>query len=416
MNLIFKKIIGNKFIKGGVIFTIANIIVSFLNYLFNSLSAKALGPSGYGEIATLFAYLTIVSVPIGIVSTLIVQKLGNAGAGRAIYALSFDVWMRTRMRTWWFLFLLPILAIPLIPRLTNLSLVSAIGLSSIISISMITGVYLALIQGLQLFISSSVVSVIQTVIKLVGAVLVFWHYGDLSTIIFFLIVSSALAYLLARYRLDTLKHAFRTFKKIPFDDRIMHLICKKQTIIAVCSLIGITLVSNADIIFVKKFFSSYDAGLYGIWSLFAKIIMYATGPLISLLFIFFADSQQKRMHGKLLAFITGIFLLGIIFSFIVYQQYGTVLLGLIASSTYSPILRYLPLSALFGGLYSLATIYNNYFIAQNDKGALLNTFTVPLYIVSLFIFGHSLEGVVWVNILYSTFVVTASWVWLIMKK
>lgn len=411
-----KKIIGNKFVKGGVVFAIANIIISFLNYLFNSLSAKALGPSGYGEIATLFAYLTIVSVPIGIVSTLIVQKLGNAGAGRAIYALSFDVWVRTRMRTWWFLFLLPILAIPIIPRLTNLSLVSAIGLSSIISITMITGVYLALIQGLQLFISSSVVSVIQTVIKLVGAVLVFWNYGDLSTIIFFLIVSSALAYALARYRLHKLGQAFRTFKKIPFNDRIMHIIRKKQTIIAVCSLIGITLVGNADIIFVKKFFSPYDAGLYGAWSLFAKIIMYATGPLISLLFIFFADSQEKRKHGTLLILTTCIFLLGIVFSFIVYQQYGTILLGLITSTTYTPILRYLPLAAVFGGLYSLAIVYNNYFIALNSRGALLNILTVPLYIISLFLFGHTLEAVAWVNICYGTFIVIATWLWLLVQR
>jgi len=403
---------GNKFVKGGVVFTLANIFVSLFNYLFNSLSAKALGPQGYGEIAALFAYLTIVSVPLGIISTLIIQKLGSVGEKRAVYALSFDLWFRSRVRKWWFLFLLPILAIPIVPRITNLSLIASIGLSSIISITMLTGVYIALIQGLQLFTTFSLLSISQTLIKLIGALLVFWNLGTLSTIIFFLIVGNVTTYIFARMRIARLQTMFSAFTHLTFNKRIVHILQKKQTIIAVCSLISITLLSNADIIFVKKFFDPVDAGLYGVWSLFAKIIMYIAGPLISVLFIFFADSQEKRMHGKLLVAVTAIFLLGTLCSFAVYQLYGNSLLSLIANKTYSPVLMYLPMAALFGGLYGLITIYNNYFIAQNNKGALINTFTVPLYIVSLFLFGHSLEKVIWVNIYYGMFVVSITWIWL----
>ena len=411
-----KNFLGNKFVKGGVVFTLANIFVSLFNYLFNSLSAKALGPQGYGEIAALFAYLSIVSVPLGIISTLIIQKLGSVGETRAVYALSFDTWFRSRVRKWWFLFLLPILAIPIVPRITNLSLIASVGLSSIISITMLTGVYMALIQGLQLFISFSVLSIIQTLIKLIGAILVFWKLGNISTIIFFLVVGNVATYILARLRISSLQRAFTTCKHITFNKRIVHIMRRKQTIIAVCSLISIALLSNADIIFVKKFFSPADAGFYGVWSLFAKILIYIAGPLISVLFIFFADSQQKRTHGKLLTAITTIFLLGTAFSFVVYQQFGNVLLSLIANKSYSPVLNYLPMAALFGGLYGLITIYNNYFIAQNSKGALINTFTVPLYIVSLFIFGHTLQNVVWINIYYGAFVVITTWVWLFVQR
>ena len=68
-----KRIWSNEFYQGGIIFTLASFVTSFMNYLFNVFAARGLGPSGYGEITTMFSYIAISSTPLAVLTTTIIQ-------------------------------------------------------------------------------------------------------------------------------------------------------------------------------------------------------------------------------------------------------------------------------------------------------------------------------------------------------
>ncbi|PJC81260.1 hypothetical protein CO007_05560, partial [Candidatus Roizmanbacteria bacterium CG_4_8_14_3_um_filter_36_10] len=98
-----KSAFNNKFVKGGLFFTLANFLGGFLNYLFNSLSGKLLGPAKYSEITALFSYLTIFSLPITVITVDIIRRLGEKGKLRLSYFKMGEDWFWQRIYHWRYL-------------------------------------------------------------------------------------------------------------------------------------------------------------------------------------------------------------------------------------------------------------------------------------------------------------------------
>src|SRR3989344_3767766 len=96
------KIFFNRFFQGGMVLTTTNLILGFLNYLFNSLSGKLLGPAKYSEISALFSYLVIFGVPSAVIQTEIIRRLGNAGPDRFRLVKSWNEWYIKKIRKWKF--------------------------------------------------------------------------------------------------------------------------------------------------------------------------------------------------------------------------------------------------------------------------------------------------------------------------
>ena len=68
----------NEFLKGGLFLTTSAFITNFIYYLVNILTARGLGPTWYGEVNTLLSYTTIISVPLTVVSTIVIQKISSS--------------------------------------------------------------------------------------------------------------------------------------------------------------------------------------------------------------------------------------------------------------------------------------------------------------------------------------------------
>src|SRR3990167_10800062 len=92
MKRFINKLLINRFFQGGMVLTSTNLILGFLNYLFNSLSGKLLGPAKYSEISALFSYLVIFGVPSAVIQTEIIRRLGQAGTDRLKLVKSWNEW------------------------------------------------------------------------------------------------------------------------------------------------------------------------------------------------------------------------------------------------------------------------------------------------------------------------------------
>ena len=164
---------------------------------------------------------------------------------------------------------------------------------------------------------------------------------------------------------------------------------------------SIGLFSNIDIIYVKQMFSAEDAGIYSSWSLFAKIILYALGPLLGLSFIFFSNKKHEIYH-QIFFIVSFIFLtiLGLTGLF-VYGSYSQQIIKLFFGPKFIPVMPYLEWAALFGIVYVMLLFMNNYFLAKKSKQSYILAASLPFYCIVLFIWGKDIGQVMLINIFFS---------------
>src|SRR3989338_8017881 len=230
MKRFINKLLINRFFQGGMILTVTNFIVGFLNYLFNSFSGKLLGPEKYSEISALFSYLFIFAVPSSVIHSEIIRRLGYAGKNRFQLIKSWEEWYRKIIRKWNFLliFFVPFF-IFIIPPLTNLSLIYSFTLMILILTTFFSIFYTSTLLGLHLFFLYSIVLILSTLTKLIGPVLVYFGIDGATTIAVFIMLSSVILVIVSKINLE------RTLKKIKTryssNKKLYHLLFNRQIII-----------------------------------------------------------------------------------------------------------------------------------------------------------------------------------------
>jgi O-antigen/teichoic acid export membrane protein len=267
----------------------------------------------------------------------------------------------------------------------------------------LSSIYNSYFQGLKLFLLIAGISLVTAFLKMSGGVAVALHLGQLEVVLFFLIVSSLVSYLLSVYsfKKETRRIVHDTFPK----KRILHYLLSPQYIVTGISVAAMLALNNIDIIYVKKFFTAQEAGLYSSWSLFAKAIFYILGPLLGVSFIFFAHNKnQKDQRKSFLLSLLGLIILGVL-SFFFYTFFAQLIISLLFGKKFISITPYLGLASIFGSLYAIITFVSNYFIAKSSKWSLVLAYSLLFYILGLFFIVKSIVTLFYMNIIYCTVVV-----------
>lgn len=387
----------NKFVQGGIIVTITSFLANILNYFFQSLLGHTLGSAGFGEIATLFSYVALISVPLSVITTIIIQKVSSS-KNRVDYAHELESYFIHKLQKWWFLLLLPLLLTPFVPRLTNLSPLTAYFLIPFILISIISIFHTSALQGLALFLEFSVIGLIAAVIKLLGPFLVSLHIDGLLTVLICVLLSLLFSLIANLYifREFVTKHGSSLAVK-RIEKKLFVFFSSKQFIITLLSLLAIVALNNIDIILVKKLFTSSNTGLYASWSLFGKIIFYIVSPLASVTFVFFSGNNHKQNKKAMIVFFMGMVCITV-GSFVGYQYTGSMFVPLFFGSQFSPVIPYLGLASLFGSLYTVIFFINNYFLAKVSKLALILPVSIPFYIIAIYFSRQSIQAIFYTDV------------------
>jgi len=315
----FKLFTKTDFFKGSVILTVSAFLGNIFNYFFNFIIGRTLGPSGFGEVAAFFSYTYIFSVPMAVATSIVIQKIGSS-SNKLEKAFTLEHLFLEKIRRYWYLFLLLFFAPFIFSRITNLSIVSSIFFFVMIGVGFIATFYTSILQGLKLFFIAGIISLIVVSLKFSGALITFIpSLNNVGVVLLFILISSIVGLLLSVFFLKS--KSPKTETKI-IEKRLMHILLDRQTVLTTISLLAIAFLNNADIIFVKKFFLATDAGLYSAWSLFAKIIFYALGPLITVAYIFFTEKNDTK-NNRLIPFLWIVFFIFIgLSSYIAYSLFS----------------------------------------------------------------------------------------------
>ncbi len=391
------RILKNTFVRGSLIFTVATFLGSLINYLFNIVVAKKLGPTGFGEITALFSYTTIFSVPMTVITMVIIQKIGSNTTRGLAYALTLEQWFLTKLKKWWLLLIPFLFLTPFIQKLTNLSFYSSVSIVPFVMIGFVGAYYAALLQGLHLFGWISALGTIAVILKLTGALVITNVEWGVLLIIVFLFISTASA-IIGSFIILRTKSKGSTLIQSKLKRRVLGSVFQKQVIVTFFSILGLTLLGNADIVTAKKFLSSEQAGIYGSWSLFAKIILYLIGPMITASYIFFSSLKNKQNHELVLKIsLAALALIGIV-CFVLYQYLSIPVIHILFGTKFNSIAPVLGLASIFGSLYASTTLINNYFLSKKSLFSLMPIFAGLAYIPSLYLFGTTIQNLITVNI------------------
>ncbi|MCA9371608.1 hypothetical protein KC726_01795 [Candidatus Woesebacteria bacterium] len=399
MKKVLKLITKNAFVQGSFLLVASNFVVGFMNYLFNIFVGRALGPVGYSEIATLFSYLVIATIPFGVISLLLIQKLGDAQEPKK-YAAMVHLWLMQKLQRYWYVVVLFFFITPALPSFTNLKPVVAYSLPILIFLSFFIAYYSGALQGLHEFLWYAGILVIATLIKLIGGIMVFANVGDLSTIIICIVFSFVFTVLLNELFLA--KNIYHMFNAVRISSkRLRSFLRDTQMWLTIGTSGTMVLLNNVDIIYVKKVFDAEQAGIYGSWALFAKIILYVFGPLLTISYIFFANKKQQRYH--VFTFVVSFVLLIVIGIglYISYATFGNLLVNMLFGEKFAMVVPHMIWAALFGVGYITMSFMNGYFLARKSKVALIPTMLFPGYILGLLLYPHTVRQIMHVDTIFT---------------
>lgn len=341
------------------------LLVNFLAYVFNVFMVRLLGPSSYGVFASLVSVLTIVSVPATALTTATTKfTAGFRGEKNAAKVASL------------FLILLKILTVIGLAmsilfisfsrqiagylNLNEVLPVIIIGLSFLIILPQTAA--LGVLQGLQSFLFISLNSVFSAAVKLIGGI---------GFVLLGLGVSGALL-------------GFILAILVPFTTSLFvlrSLFAEKQSALdwrsflrymplAAVAILGLTSLTTSDIILVKHYFSSTEAGIYSSLSLVGRVILYASFPISTVMFPIVAEkhASKDRYHQYLFYSLAMVGTVSFLIT-VLYFLFPKFFINFFFGSAFLAAAPYLGFFGVFITLYSITNVLVTFFLSVHRTGA-----------------------------------------------
>ena len=393
----------NVYVQGSIILTIASFIANLLNYIFHFITGRILGPVGYGDITTFYSYSIIFSVPIGVMSSYIIQKVGSKQDNQLVYAKKIDNEFQILIRKYFWVALLTLFLSPLLSSFTHLPPLISFLIIPMTLVALISTFYNSLIQGLKMFVFFAILQILFPFIKVMTITVGLFIKISSSLVIFWQSIFIVII-LVGTIKIFNRKIASIQIHSSKFTPSVLKIIKDQYLQMTLISIVGLTLLGNLDIIFVKRYFSAQQSGIYNSWNLFAKMILYLVGPTIPVTFVYFSQDKNRYRYKALLLLI-GLFGLFFIVSYLGYKYFSNVFVDILFGNKFTAITPYLDQAAIFGSLFCLITLFNNYYLAKKSRLSLIILFFIPIYLFLLYNNQGAITNIFQANIIFSSLLV-----------
>lgn len=405
MLAIKSKIQNNTFLKGGFIFSSVSFLVSILNYIFNLIVARGFSLSIYGEYMSALSYFAILSVPLSAFNVIVVNKISKAKVSeRPTVALQIEEFIIHSLNQYKLQVVLALLFILFFFYLkTNLLLTSILFVLISVVLNLFFIFYSSVLQAYKSFFSAGALSLALSIFKIIGGIVVVFFHPDLI-LLYLVIIFGHVISLFVGKKLLFHKRTI-TKRKIIFKPFFEYL-NKPQILVPTITMFGIIGMLNVDLIFVKKFFSSADAGLYAAISLLGKIILYLTGPISLVALTFFSGSETKHNREKILLFTTLLYVFIGLSATVLYFFFSRYMVQIVFGSKFEAIIEYTWLAAIFGTLYSIVSLFAQYAISQLKSYSMVSIVGLIVQILAFYFFHNSFYDVLTINIVVMLLLIT----------
>lgn len=341
------------FFKHGTIMFIATSVGNVINYVFHIYMTRALGPSGYGILASLLSLLVIISVPASSLQTVVTKYVATFRAKDQYGKIRYFLFRLMKKVFWYciFAFIVFSLSSGYISSFLNVpSRIPVIVLGTVILVSFISPIMYGGLQGLQSFKHLGANMMINAAMKLVfGVTLVAIGFGVSGAVAAFTL-SGVVVFLLALIPLR-----FLFYQKMD-NTGLNPTEIKEYFWPVVVAFLCFSILTNIDVVIVKHFFAPIQAGHYAAAAIFGKIVLFFPGAVVMVMFpktaeLHTLERDSRPLLWKSLLTVAG--LCGLIT--IGYFAFPSLIVSLLFGSRY---LKSIPLMGLFGIAMTLFSVVN----------------------------------------------------------
>jgi O-antigen/teichoic acid export membrane protein len=357
--------INKEFRRGGFILLVMMVLANALNYLFQVLMGRMLTVEEFGTMNALFSWVAIVTMPIGVVTTTTARYIATYKATGESFKIA-----KLLRRLFGYLALGAVVVLVfgaiLSPTLSKYSNINNTLLIVLLSVTLSTGMFLPLltgaVQGTKQFLKLGLLNFGSTSVKLVLGVGLVWLGYHLYGVMTALIASNLAMTLVGLYLI-------RSYVKPQSRANSENLILGKKDIaryamIAFAINLCIALLSNVDMVFVKRFFSDSLAGLYGTAALFGRLVIYIPSALVLAMFPIAAEAEasgsgSRAVLMKALFYVSGLSVLAAA----VLNLFADLAVKLLMGAKFLPAVPYVRMTALMAIPVGLMVTLANYCMA-----------------------------------------------------
>jgi O-antigen/teichoic acid export membrane protein len=390
----------------GIIF-VASSIVNIINFFYQMIMGRLLGPSEYGVLTTLISLLYIAGAITGTFQTSVTRNIAAYNAQNNKYKIK-NFFNKITIRLFilaCFIFILLVSLLKPIKSFLNMeSSLPFIILGVVIILGSLNSVAAGIIQGMGRFKILGFNSILGTSLKLLlGVLFIYLGFKSFGAVIG-IMLSMAIAYLII---LLSIKDILRLKIFSNIDSSIDIKDFYKSTTMILISTILLTLISYIDIVLVKHFFSSENTGYFSAASQIGRIILFFPGAIGIVIFSRLSEKFEKKeslrgtfLKSYLILLVTSIFFLLLYFFFpelITRIIYG----GSFINATSKLIFLY----GVFMTIIGFINLQILYFISVKKFWYLIYFFIfIAVEIVLIFNYHDTLKMVLWIEIMASIIV------------
>lgn len=369
---------------------------------------RMLTPKDYGEVVSLMGLLVIVSVPAVTLVSLIAKYVAGFKATQEYNKIYF-IYKKISSYSFFVgvvLFFVFCVFIDIISDFLQIDKMSIFVFGLIIPFSFIVSVYRGMLQGLQQFVGFSVLNIIVVVAKILFAVVAVFLGLSIPGVMVSFILANLSAYFFGLIKIKkhfkdkSLDLSFDFKSKIKFKQ-----IYKYSSTIFWASLFLVIFI-NIDVVLAKHYLEPSLAGQYSVLSMLGKIIVYATGAFLIILFPKVSaasvkkDGSENRILKIALLFTLFVGTFVLFFYFFASDLVVKILFGI----------KYIEISSnLF--IFGLAMLFNSlsqvfiYFFMAVDNKYFLKFFAFAIISqILLIVFFHASISQITLSLLVSCFV------------
>jgi O-antigen/teichoic acid export membrane protein len=278
-----------RILGGSIIMLLGSVLVSVFNFGYNVAVARMLGPAAFGHVAaagTLLMMVSAITLSFQLVCAKIIARSETVSSKATVYsALQRKSWMVGLLIGSGLVLTSKWVADYLRLPSPWLVIVLALGLAVYIPLGTKRGG----LQGTCKFASLSWNLILETVVKLVGAVLfIKMGYGVNGAV-----AAVSLSVLLAYF-----------FPAVPAELKVLRRTgaraSLREGVQAIVFFAGQVIINNVDILLVKHFFNNDQAGLYAAISLVGRVLYLASWSVVSAMFPVSAGADQESENSTVL--------------------------------------------------------------------------------------------------------------------
>jgi len=383
----------SRFFQLGSIVLVGSFLVNILNYTFNVVMGRMLTPEEFGEGASLIGLMAIISVPSASLLKLMAKYSADfkeKGKNNFIADL-FRIVAKRSFQLGLLAMVVFLCLIPFLVWFLKIEVAPLVVFSLLLPLTLLVAINQGVLQGLHRFISSSVTSFLAAFFKLSLAILFVYLGFSVTGVIIALVIGYIISYFFSLRQIQS---------NIQIKDQILPTevkeeINKKEIILFAKSMFLVSLfmvlLTNTDVILAKHYLSAFLAGQYAALSITGKIIFYASGAFLTVMFPMVSaslsngDGKEKDIL-KMAFVLNGLIAGGVLLLFLFFP---TLFVKLLFGAKYLVISSYLVWFSLAMFCCAFSQVFITYFMATNAKNYLVPLAFAILLQIGLIVCFHA---------------------------